>query len=34
MLTYLISYLCQHEHAVGELMKMASKEAYGKDIKG
>ena len=34
MLTYLTSYLCKPEHAMSELMKKASKEAYGKDIKG
>ena len=34
MLTYLTSYLCKPEHAVSERMKKASKEAYGKDIKG
>ena len=33
-LTYLTSYLCKPEHAVSEIMKEASKEAYGKDIKG
>ena len=34
MLAYLTSYLCKPEHAMSELMKNASKEAYGKDIKG
>ena len=34
MLTYLISYLCKPEHAISKLMKKASKEAFGKDIKG
>ena len=34
MLTYLTSYLCKLEHTVSELMKKASKEAYGKDIRG
>ena len=34
ILTYLTSYLCKPEHAMSELMKKASKEAYGKDIKG
>ena len=34
MLTYLTSYLCKPEHTMSELMKKASKEAYGKDIKG
>ena len=34
MLTYLTSFLCKPEHAMSELMKKASKEAYGKDIKG
>ena len=33
-LTYLTSYLCKPEHAVSEVMKEASKVAYGKDIKG
>ena len=33
MLTYLMSYLCKPEHAMSELTKNASKEAYGKDIK-
>ena len=32
MLTYLTLYLCKPEDAVNELMKKASKEAYGKDI--
>ena len=40
ILTYLTSYVCKPEHAMSELMKKASKgekaskEAYGKDIKG
>ena len=34
MLTYLTSYLCKPEHVVSDLLKKASKEAYGKDIKG
>ena len=34
MLTYLTSYLCKPEHTMSELMKKASKEAYGKDIRG
>ena len=34
MLTYLTSYLCKLEHSMSKLMKKASKEAYGKDIKG
>ena len=34
MLTYLTSYLCKPEHAISELVKKASKEAYGKYIKG
>ena len=34
MLTYPTSYLCKPEHAMSKLMKKASKEAYGKDIKG
>ena len=34
MLTYGTSYLCKPEHAVSELMEKASKEAYGKDIRG
>ena len=34
MLMYLTSYLCKPEHTMSELMKKASKEAYGKDIKG
>ena len=34
MLAYLMSYFCKPEHAVSELMKKASKKAYGKDIKG
>ena len=33
MLTYLMSNLCKPEHTMSELMKKASKEAYGKDIK-
>ena len=32
MLTYLTSYLCKPEHTMSELMKKASKEAYGKGI--
>ena len=34
MLTYLTAYLCKPEHRMSELMKKASKEAYGKDIRG
>jgi len=34
LLTYLTSYLCKPEHTMSELMKKASKEATGKDIKG
>ena len=34
ILTYLMSYLCKPEHAMSELMKKASKEAYGKDVRG
>ena len=34
MLTYLTSYLCKPEHIVSKLMKKASNEAYGKDIRG
>ena len=34
MLTYLTSYLCKPEHPVSKLMKKASKEAYGRDVKG
>ena len=34
MLAYLMSYFCKPEHAISELMKKASKKAYGKDIKG
>ena len=34
MLTCLTSYLCKPEHAMSELMKKASKEAYGKDVTG
>ena len=34
MLTYLTSYLCKPEHAMTELMKKTSEEAYGKNIKG
>ena len=34
MLTYVTSYLCKPRHTMSELMKKASKEAYGKDIKG
>ena len=33
MLTYLTSYLCKPEHAMNELMKKVSYEAYGEDIK-
>ena len=33
MITYLTSYLCKPNYAMSELMKKASKEAYGKDIK-
>ena len=33
MLTCLTSYLCKPEHAMSELMKKASKEAYGKDVR-
>ena len=33
-LTYLRSYLCKPEHAMGELLKKASKEAYDKDMRG
>ena len=33
-LIYLTQYLCKPEHALSKLMKKASKEAYGKDIKG
>ena len=33
MLAYLTSYLCKPEHTMSELMKKASKELYGKDIK-
>ena len=33
LLTYLTSYLCKPEHTMSELMKKASKEASGKDIK-
>ena len=33
MLTYLLSYLSKPEHTMTELMKMASKEAYIKDIR-
>ena len=29
MLTYLTAYLCKPEHRMSELMKKASKEAYG-----
>ena len=32
MLTYITSYLCKPEHTMSELMKKASKEAYGKDL--
>ena len=34
MLTCLTSYLSKLEHTMSELMKKASKEAYGKDIRG
>ena len=34
LLTYLTSYLCKPEHNMSELMRKASKEAYGKDVKG
>ena len=34
VLKYLTSYLCKPEHTMSELMKKASKEATGKDIKG
>ena len=34
LLRYLTSYLCKPEHTMSELMKKASKEATGKDIKG
>ena len=34
MLTCLTSYLCKPEHTVSEFMKKASKEVYGKDIRG
>lgn len=33
MLTYLLSYLSKPEHTLSELVKMASKEAYIKDIR-
>ena len=33
LLTYLTSYLCKPEHNMGELMRKASKEAYGSDVK-
>ena len=33
MLTYLISDLCKPEHHMSELMKKATKEAYGKSVK-
>ena len=33
MLTYLLSYLSKPEHTLSELMKMASKEAYIKNIR-
>ena len=33
MLVYLKSYLCKLDNAVSQLMKKASKETYGKDIK-
>ena len=31
---HLTSYLCKPEHPMSERMKNASKEAYGKDIRG
>ena len=34
MLIYLTSYLYKPEHVMSDLMKKASKEADGKDIKG
>ena len=34
MHTYLTSYLCKPEHAISELMKKASKQAYGKEAYG
>ena len=34
MLTYLTSYSCKPEHRMSKLVKKASKEAYGKDIRG
>ena len=34
MLTYITSDLCKPEHTMSKLMKKASKEAYGKDVKG
>ena len=34
MLTYLTSYFYNPEHAMSEFLKKASKEAYGKGIKG
>ena len=34
LLTYLTSYLCKPEHKTSELMKKASKEATGKEVKG
>ena len=34
MLTYITSYLCKPEHALSQFMIKASKEAFGKDIKG
>ena len=33
MLTYLTSYLCKPEHTISKLVKKASKEPYGKNIK-
>ena len=33
MLTYLTSYLCKPEHTMSKLVKKASKEPYGKNIK-
>ena len=34
MVTYQTSYLCKAKHALSKLMKNASREACGKDIKG
>ena len=33
ILTYLISYLYKAEHTMSKLMKKASKDVYGKDIR-